>query len=102
MPDAARKGDDRNGGGAPQHLMRAYAKLISPILLLVMWEVGIRFAWLDPRLVAPPSLVMIELWRLIESGDLVAALAASLFRVVTGFLIAATIGIALGALMARA
>jgi ABC-type nitrate/sulfonate/bicarbonate transport system permease component len=52
-----------------------HAKLISPILLLALWEVGVRLEWLDPRLVAPPSLVVTELWRLIESGDLVAALA---------------------------
>jgi sulfonate transport system permease protein len=78
-----------------------HAKLISPILLLALWEVGVRLEWLDPRLVAPPSLVVTELWRLIESGDLVAALAVSLFRVVAGFLIAAVVGTALGVLMAR-
>jgi sulfonate transport system permease protein len=77
------------------------AKLISPILLLALWEVGVRLEWLDPRLVAPPSLVVGELWRLMESGELIAALAISLFRVVAGFLIAAVIGIAFGALMAR-
>ena len=78
-----------------------YAKLISPIALLVLWEAGVQLEWLDSRLVAPPSLVAVELWRLIESGELAAALGVSLFRVVAGFLIAAVIGIGLGALMAR-
>ena len=77
------------------------AKLISPILLLALWEFGVRLEWLDPRLVAPPSLVFDELWQLTQSGEIIAALAISLFRVAAGFLIAAVVGIALGALMAR-
>jgi ABC-type nitrate/sulfonate/bicarbonate transport system permease component len=81
--------------------MRRYAKFISPTVLLVLWEVVVGLEWLDPRLVAPPSLVLVELWRLTQSGDLVAALAVSLLRVITGFLIGAAIGITLGALMAR-
>jgi NitT/TauT family transport system permease protein len=76
-------------------------KLISPIALLALWETGVRLEWLDPRLVAPPSLVIVELRHLALSGDLVPALAASLWRVVVGFLLAAGIGIPLGALMAR-
>jgi NitT/TauT family transport system permease protein len=78
-----------------------YAKFISPIALLVLWELGVQLEWLDPRLVAPPSLVVVELLRLIESGDLVAALGVSLFRVVAGFLIGVVVGVVLGALMAR-
>lgn len=78
-----------------------YTKFISPIGLLVLWEFAIRLEWIDSRLVAPPSLVLLELWRLIQSGDLLAALAVSLSRVVAGFLIAVVIGVALGALMAR-
>src|SRR5215813_10139752 len=81
--------------------MRKYAKLISPIGLLVFWESTVRLDWLDPRLVAPPSLVLAELWRLAQSGDLIAALTISLSRVVAGFLIGAAIGITVGALMAR-
>jgi ABC-type nitrate/sulfonate/bicarbonate transport system permease component len=76
-------------------------KLISPIVLLALWEMGVRFEWADPRLVAPPSLVMIELWHIAQSGELAAALAASLSRVVAGFVLAALVGIGLGCFMAR-
>jgi ABC-type nitrate/sulfonate/bicarbonate transport system permease component len=81
--------------------MRKYAKFISPIGLLVLWESTVRLEWLDPRLVAPPSLVLAELRRLAQSGDLIAAVTISLSRVVAGFLIGAAIGITLGTLMAR-
>jgi NitT/TauT family transport system permease protein len=77
------------------------AKLISPLLLLVIWEVAVRLEWLDPRLIAPPSIVFVELWRLIVSGELGAALFVSLTRVVAGFLIASVVGVMLGACMAR-
>lgn len=81
--------------------MRISAKFISPIGLLMLWEVAVHLEWLDPRLVAPPSLILVELWRLMQSGDLIAALAVSLSRAIAGFLIGAAIGITLGALMAR-
>lgn len=76
-------------------------KIISPLVLLVVWELAVRAQLLDPRLIAPPSLVAVELWRISKSGELFAALGVSLMRAVAGFVIAAVLGIALGALMAR-
>lgn len=77
------------------------AKLISPLVLLVVWEIAVRVGWLDERLIAPPSVVFVEIWHLSKSGELGAALFASLGRVVAGFAIASGLGIALGVLMAR-
>lgn len=81
---AAAKGPSGRMAGA-RLLVLLSPRLISPIAPLVLWETGARLEWLDPRLVAPPSLVIVELWHLAPSGDLVAALAASLWRVVVGF-----------------
>lgn len=77
------------------------AKFISPLLLLALWEIAVRVGWLDERLIAPPSVVFIELWRLTNNGELGAALFVSLRRVLAGFAIAGLLGIALGVLMAR-
>jgi ABC-type nitrate/sulfonate/bicarbonate transport system permease component len=77
------------------------AKFISPLLLLVLWEVAVRAGWLDERLISPPTVVFAELWRLTGSGELQAALFVSLRRVIAGFAIASVLGITLGALMAR-
>ncbi|CAM5372646.1 ABC transporter permease [Eoetvoesiella caeni] len=76
-------------------------KLSSPIIVLALWELTSRMGWIDPLLVPPPSLIFVELWRLIINGDLFVALAASLERVIAGFLIAVVFGVTIGALMAR-
>jgi len=75
--------------------------LISPTCLLLAWEVASRLGWLNPLLFPPPSRAFSDLTVLIASGYLVKALYASLSRVVCGFLIAAVVGVALGAAMAR-
>jgi len=76
-------------------------KFISPLLLLVVWEIAVRAGWLDPRLIAPPSIVFAELWRLTVSGELGAALFVSLRRVILGFSLASVLGVTIGAFMAR-
>ncbi len=77
------------------------AKFASPLLLVLIWEIAVRAGWLDPRLVAPPSVVLVELWHLTASGELGAALFVSMRRVLAGFAIASIFGVAIGALMAR-
>jgi ABC-type nitrate/sulfonate/bicarbonate transport system permease component len=81
--------------------MPVAARFLSPIAILLFWEAAVRLHWVDPNLIAPPSLVFLELWRITLSGLLIGALAISLARVVAGFLIATVIGIVVGALMAR-
>jgi ABC-type nitrate/sulfonate/bicarbonate transport system permease component len=76
-------------------------KIISPLVLLIAWEVAIRAHLLDSRLIAPPSLIALELWKISTSGELFSALGASMMRAISGFLIAAVLGIGLGSLMAR-
>ncbi len=76
-------------------------RLASPLILLLLWELAAHARWIDPRLIPAPSTILTELWRLAGSGALLRALAASFYRVAAGFAIAAAVGIALGALMAR-
>jgi NitT/TauT family transport system permease protein len=56
---------------------------------------------LNTLLFPAPSKALADLATLLSSGYLVKALYASLFRVVCGFAIAVTVGITLGAVMAR-
>jgi ABC-type nitrate/sulfonate/bicarbonate transport system permease component len=76
-------------------------RLLSPASILLLWELASRSGFLNTLLFPPPSKAIADLATLIASGYLTKAVYASLFRVVCGFVIAVTVGVALGATMAR-
>jgi ABC-type nitrate/sulfonate/bicarbonate transport system permease component len=76
-------------------------RLISPLVLLILWESASRVGLVNPQILPPFSKAIEDLVSLIQSGELFVALGASLFRVVSGFLIAVVVGVILGALMGR-
>ena len=80
---------------------RRILRLLSPLGVLLAWELAGRFGLLNSLLFPPPSRALADLAGLIASGYLVMALYASLFRVVCGFAIAVVVGVTLGAAMAR-
>jgi len=81
----------------PRYLLR----WLSPLALLLLWELAGRSGLFNPEILPPPSRALVDLARLASSGELLKALAASLYRLVAGFAIAAIAGVALGAAMAR-
>jgi len=66
-----------------------------PIAALAAWEA---FGRLDllPRYLSVPTLIVAALWELAVSGELFAALAASLYRVLFGFTVGTAAGIVAG------
>ena len=76
-------------------------RLLSPLGVFLAWELAGRSGLLNPLLFPVPSRALADLAILITSGYLAKALYASLFRVVCGFAIAVSVGVALGAEMAR-
>lgn len=68
---------------------------ISPIAVLLLWEIGSRSGLIPPRVLAAPSNVAITLWGLILSGELPYNLLVSFGRVIAGLAIGLTIGIVL-------
>jgi sulfonate transport system permease protein len=76
---------------APDALLR----LISPLVILLVWEIASRSGLLPSRVIAAPSAIGGTLWELIESGDLAHHLLVSLQRAVTGLLIGVAIGVVL-------
>ena len=74
--------------------------LISPIGLLVVWEILLRAGFGDRRFVPAPSDIAVRFWQLTLNGELVMHTAATLWRVFAGFVIGAVPAVAIGLLMA--
>ena len=71
------------------------------IALLVAWEAFARSGAVSDFLMPPLSVVLERIWDDTLSGDLLANLGQTLYRVMIGFAIAGSLGIALGILIAR-
>jgi ABC-type nitrate/sulfonate/bicarbonate transport system permease component len=74
--------------------------LISPIGLLLVWELLIRAGLGDRRFIPPPSDIAVRFWELTVNGELAMHTAATLWRVLAGFVIGAVPAVAIGLLMA--
>jgi NitT/TauT family transport system permease protein len=74
--------------------------LISPIGLLLVWELLIRAGLGDRRFIPAPSDIAVRFWQLTLNGELAMHTAATLWRVLAGFVIGAVPAVAIGLLMA--
>ncbi|HEY4773901.1 MAG TPA: ABC transporter permease [Xanthobacteraceae bacterium] len=74
----------------------------SPVIaVLIAWEVFARSGAVSPFMLPPLSRVFERIASDAASGELVIAVALTLWRALAGFLIAAVVGVALGLAMAR-
>jgi NitT/TauT family transport system permease protein len=73
--------------------------ILSPLLLIALWEGLVRFRVLDARFFPAPSSIVGTFADLIGSGELLRHIAASLKRVVLGFLVGGAPALALGLAM---
>lgn len=74
--------------------------LVSPIGLLLLWELLLRAGFGDRRFIPAPSDIAVRFWALTVSGELALNAAVTLYRVFVGFFIGIVPGIAIGLLMA--
>ncbi|MCL4858781.1 MAG: 1,4-dihydroxy-2-naphthoate octaprenyltransferase [Caldilineaceae bacterium] len=74
-------------------------QLISPLILLVLWEVLVSTGILDRRFFPPPSETLRKLAQLLESGALVTATVVTLRRMAVGFVVATALAVPIGVLM---
>ncbi len=84
-------------GAVPRFRLRG-GRWLSPLLLVVLWELGSRSGVIPTRILAAPSVVAQTLWAMIASGELVANLGVSLARAAAGL----AIGLAVGVILALA
>ncbi len=69
---------------------------LSPMALLLVWELLARFGLIDTRLLSSPSQVFATLLPLLASGELLTNAAVSIQRVLFGFAVGAIPGVLLG------
>ena len=96
------RGEPRAGGARAMStkLQERLLYLISPIGLLLVWELLIRAGFGDRRFIPAPSDIAVRFWQLTLNGELAMHTAATLWRVLAGFVIGAVPAIAVGLLMA--
>jgi ABC-type nitrate/sulfonate/bicarbonate transport system permease component len=82
-------------------MLRAHRtlSLLTPLLLLALWEVLARTHLIDVRFFPAPSAILAEVWQTTQNGELWASLRVSLARILVGFTFGALPGIVLGILM---
>jgi sulfonate transport system permease protein len=69
---------------------------LSPVVLLLAWELGSRAGLIPARTLAAPSSVLVTMADMIRSGELPANLFVSFWRAAIGLAIGATVGVGLG------
>ena len=74
--------------------------LISPIGLLLLWQVLVMLGFGDRRFIPTPSDIAVRFWEMVVSGELGLHVSITLYRVFAGFLVGVIPGIAVGLLMA--
>lgn len=68
-------------------------RLISPLILLLLWEVLVQTNVINAFVIAPPSRIPFTIAELWGTGDLQAGLLISSFRAVSGLLIGTALGV---------
>lgn len=75
-------------------------QLIGVVFFMSAWEVTAQYV--DNALMLPPvSAIMLALWDLIISGELIVALSQSILLLIVGLFVATVVGFVLGAIIAR-
>src|SRR3954449_12291850 len=74
--------------------------LISPIGLLIVWQLLLMAGIGDRRFVPAPSDIAVRFWTLVKNGELATHTGVTLLRVFSGFVIGAIPAVATGLLMA--
>lgn len=90
-------------GTGPTKWRRAGLRTLSVLLFFTLWY-GVTWAnraahWFNPLLLPPPDKVLDAGIELVRTGELQHDIAASLYRVVVGFLIASILGVTTGLLV---
>lgn len=97
---APREGDKkRRSSPGAQRAMAILAAVGSPIILLVLWEIGSRTGFLDARILTPPSVVAVTIVDMIKNDQLIEHTWVTTVRFVVGMVVGTIPGTLLGLTM---
>jgi NitT/TauT family transport system permease protein len=74
----------------------AILPIISPVIILALWEIAVRAGYLKPLFFPPPSLIFQTFLKLVNSGELQQNLYPSLVRIFWGFALGTVPGLIIG------
>lgn len=96
--DTASRPPERQRRQRRRHRVRGltWLRWLSPILLVVIWQLAGATGILPERILPAPQLIAESAYELLVSGDLLDALAVSSLRVLQGFTLGAVAGLVLG------
>src|SRR3990172_2427577 len=77
----------------------SYFILISPMIVILIWEIVVRLGYLESLFFPPPTLVFMTLIKLLKTGELQPHVFISLRRIFFGFLLGSIPGLFLGLIM---
>ena len=80
-------------------LIRRAVSIMTPILVLVLWEVGHNLTLIDVRFFPAPSAIVSELFQLFKSGEMWVHVGATQSRILWGFVWGVVPGIIIGLFM---
>jgi NitT/TauT family transport system permease protein len=90
---------NRRGNGKARERRYLLISILSPLVVLLLWEIVVRTGLLDQRFFPPPSVVFSVLVETVQSGEMLDNLAISLQRIIIGFFVGAVPAVILGLLM---
>lgn len=70
--------------------------LLSPLLILLLWEIGVAVGIIDGRFFPPPHEIGIAGWEMAKTGEIFTDLYVSVLRIIVGFFLGAIPGLIIG------
>ena len=75
-----------------RRLLALLARAVSPVAIVLLWEIAARSGWLPERILAAPSQIAVTFGRMVASGEMASNVLVSLARVLTGLAVSLTLG----------
>jgi sulfonate transport system permease protein len=97
LPDADLVVGARQGRRARPR-SRHWRRLLTPVVMVGLWQVASSAGWIDPQSLSSPDRVAQSFWDLARDGTLTSNLVVSLRRVALGLLLGVSTGLVLGVL----